>query len=190
MPSVIIRGTDKAQGAIDIATDPISRAIVKISSNHYHNHLGKLFSLSHYFSSIDTDGYGRIRFTTPSDKYIHAVFFSDSTLGLLRTVYRDPGFTHNVSNVIASINHNENSSNSDPLTQACHTPSGSGAGDIFVKPTPSGSEGHFTAAGSKNRNENERILKLSTTYLIEAQSFVDSNKVTLGMVFYYKDVDE
>lgn len=186
----IIRGFHPIKGAIDLAADMIGECLIAQGPEHQMTHEGKHFLLAHHFGAVATSGYARIRFTTPAaGKYIHAVFFSHSSGGLLRAVYRTPGFTHNASNVLTGINRNENYKDTilDPLTEACHTPSGSGSGTVFIPIFPFGSGGFFTAGPGSNRDENEFDLLPATTYLLEAQSLVDDNYITLGVDYYYRD---
>lgn len=188
MSGNIIRGYDESQGAIDIRVDSMDRALVSINQEHHETHEGEHFTLAHYFADIDTDGYGRIRFKTPTDKYIHAVFFAARSLGILLTIYRAPGFTHNASNVLTSTNRNDalRATKTDPLQEARHTPSGAGAGTVFLQTMILGAGGNpVQSAGGQTRDANEVVLDLDTVYLIEAQSLSDNNKVTIGCDFYH-----
>lgn len=187
--SVIIRGYNPVEGAIDILADRIGHSVISQGPEHEMTHQGKHFLLAHYFADIDTDGYGRIRFKTPTDQYLHAIIFSVGTLGHLRTFYRSPGFTHNASNAIVAVNRNDSKrlEITDPIQEACHTPSGSGAGTVFIPTLPIGGAGFFTAGPGENRDANEIDLDLDTTYLLEVQSLNDNNRVCMGVDFYYRD---
>lgn len=185
---LIIRGYHEELGPIDILVDEYTRAIVTEQSEHEKTHEGEHFTLAHYFADIDTDGYGRIRFKTPTDKYIHAVFFAARSAGILLTIYRAPGFTHNASNVLTAVNRNDalRAELTDPLQQACHTPSGAGAGTVFLPTMILGAGGNpVQSVGGQTRDANEVVLALDTVYLIEAQSLADNNKVTIGCDFYH-----
>jgi len=186
--SGIIRGYHEELGAVDILVDEYTRGVCALGVEHEKIHEGEHFQLSHYFSDVDTDGYGRIRFKTPTDKYIHAVFFAGATAGVLFTIYREPGFTHNAGNAITSFNRNDSKrvSHPDVLQEACHTPSGSGAGTVFVPTFPHGAGGNPAKSGpGGGRGENEVDLDVDTVYLIEAQSLSDNNHVTIGVDFYH-----
>jgi len=185
MGGEIIRGYDEEVGGVDIHADRLGGSIVSEGPDHYMTHEGKHFLLAHYFPDVDTNGYGRIRFKTPADKYIHAVFFAQSTLGLTLAAFRDPGFTHAANNAIVGVNRNDPMRNdlADPMQEACHTPGGAGSGDVFV---PAMASGIFTGGPLLQRDQNEFVLDLDTVYLIEVQSAADNNRVTLGVDYYYR----
>lgn len=190
MSSVISRGYHPDKGGIDIAVDKLGGAQTVQGPEHQMTHDGKHFTLAHYFSDIDSSAYGRIRFKTPDDKYLHATFFAARSAGILLTIYRDPDFTHNASNALTSLNRNDalRTIYTDPLQEACHAPSGSGSGDVFIPTFILGAGGNPTqSSGGVDRDANEVVLDLDTVYLIEAQSLADNNKVTIGCDFYYRE---
>lgn len=186
MAESVIRGFHEDLGPLPLTADRYGKNLITQGPEHYMTHEGKHFVLSHYFADVDADGYARIRFKTPSDVYLHLVFFVMSSGGLIVTVYRDPTFTHNASNTVSQHNKNDISTNTTPITEACHTPSGSGSGDVFIGTVPVGTSGKFNIGAGNVRDANEVILKKDTVYLIEAQSTVDNNKITLGVDFYYR----
>lgn len=184
---IIIRGFHEEEGAIDLTADKWGKDLIVQGPEHYMVHEGKHFTLMHYFSDVDGDEYARIRFLTPADVYYHAIFFCSASAGVLISVYRDSTFTHNAANAITAYNKNDISSNIDPTIEACHTPSGSGSGDVFIPIQVLGAGGNPSQVGAgSGRDANEVILKKSTVYLLEVQSLADNNKVSMGMDFYYR----
>lgn len=186
MAESTIKGFHEDVGPIQLTADRIGKDLITQGPEHYMTHEGKHFTLSHYFSDIDTDGYGRIRFKTPDDVWLHSIFFASGTSGFIITVYRDSTFTNNASNTVNQYNKNDNLRSASPITEACHTPSGSGSGDIFINTVPVGTGGKQTLGAGNVRDANEVILAKDTVYLIEAQSLADNNKMTLGLDFYYR----
>ena len=186
MPESVIKGFHEDVGAINLTADRLGKDLIVQGPEHYMTHEGKHFTLSHYFSDVDTDAYARIRILTPFDVWLHAVFFVMSSEGLIITVYRDTTFTHNASNTVNQYNKNDASENTSPITEACHTPDGSGSGDKFIETLPVGTSGKFNVGAGNIRDANEIILAKNTAYLIEAQSTADNNKITIGVDFYYR----
>lgn len=187
---IIARGSHDDYGPLDFQIDHVGRTIVNIGPEHYMTHEGLHFGLAHYFSDVDNGNYARIRFKTPADKYIHAVFEIMASAGVLRTIYRAPGFTHNAANAISSYNRNDASDNSDPLQEACHTPSGSGNGTLFVPTVVYGAGGNPVQSRSgQTRDANEHVLRLNTVYLIEVQSLADNNKITIRVDYYIRETN-
>ena len=186
MAESVIKGFHEDVGPINLTADRLGKDLITQGPEHYMTHEGKHFTLSHYFSSVNTDAYARIRILTPSDVWMHSVFFAVSSAGIIITIYRDSTFTHNASNTVNQYNKNDSLRYASPVEEVCHTPSGSGSGDIFINTVPAGSGGKQTLGAGNVRDANEVILARDTVYLIEAQSLSDANKITIGVDFYYR----
>lgn len=190
MPGIIIRGFHDEEGPIDLTADKLGHCLITQPPEHYMTHEGKHYTLSHYFSDVDAEGYARIRFKTHATYYYHAIFYGMGSAGFTITIYRDPTFTHNASNAITAYNKNDvlRLEYPDPSQEACHTPSGSGSGDVFITTHVVGSGGNAIHAGAGTaRDINEVILIPNNVYLIEAQSLADNNQITIGTDFYYRE---
>lgn len=186
---VVLQGTQSDGKIVALRADRNDLSFVE--HDHEKIHEGDRYILSHYFSSIDTDGYGRIRIKTPPDKYVHTVVFTDAALGVLRTIYKNPGFTHFAANALTEHNRNDNYVSSKPsiLAQACHTPGGAGAGTVWIPTRVFGSATTpVNTSPANNRAAEEVVLAPNTNYLFEVQSLGDGNKVTLGIDYYWESV--
>jgi hypothetical protein len=189
---MIMRGVSEDGSINDIIIDNLAKCLISQGPEHYMVHEGRAYYLTHYFSDIDTDGYGRIRLVTHAEYYLHAVFFCFGTVGLLMSVYEDTTFTHNASNAIVSVNRNRPlaATMTGVLQEACHTPDGSGNGTAIVENVPVGAGGNAVQRGAgQGRDQNEFILKPDTAYLISAQSLADNNKVNIGIDYYWREAN-
>lgn len=186
MAESVIKGFHEDVGPINLTADRLGKDLIVQGPEHYMTHEGKHFTLSHYFSDVDTDAYARVRFKTPADVWLHSIFFVVSSGGLRATVYRDPTFTHNASNTVNQYNRNDSNRSSSPVLEVCHTPSGSGSGDKFIETLPVGTSSKFNIGAGNARDTNEVILARDTVYLMEAQSTTDNNMITMGIDFYYR----
>jgi len=186
MAESIIKGFHPEEGPIELTADKLGKDLIVQGPEHFMTHEGKHYTLSHYFSLVDTDEYARLRIKTPADVWLHSIFFVLSSGGLAVTVYRDTSLTHVAGNSVNQYNKNDSLRYSSPVTEVCHTPGGSGAGTKFIETLPVGTSSKFNIGAGNARDSNEIILARDTTYLVEAISTTDGNKITLGLDFYYR----
>lgn len=187
---VMIMGQEPiTKNTVPVVIDEIAHNLIVQGPEHSMTHDGRHYIVSKYFADVDTDGYARIRFKTPIDKVLHSVFWQQGTAGLLRTVYRAPGFTHAAGNEFSEVNRNDAYRVTNPgvLQELCHTPDGSGSGTVFIPTQVFGAGGTqaFSSPGA-NRDSEEFNLDVDAVYLIEVQSLSDNNKIAFGMDYYWR----
>lgn len=185
---MFIDGYHPLAGRIPVLVDRFGNAVIFQGPEHFMTHEGYHFILSHYFADVDNGNSARILFTT-GDKYLHCFFYASATAGFILDVQESPGYTYNASNIITPISRNRITDKDHSLVNACHTPSGSGAGTIISNYFPVGSGGNANASNpGVNRDTNEYLLAMNTKYLITCQSLSDNNKINMGIDFYLRPI--
>lgn len=181
---MIISGYHDEKGPIDLTVDKYGKSLITQGPEHYMTHEGYHFILSHYFSSVNTDGTAEILFTT-GDKFLHAIFYVSASAGVISAVYENPGKAFVYDNRLQPVSRNRSQIKAHSLTNACYTPSGSGNGTAIFGPFPIGAGGNANASfPASGRDVNEYLLKRNTKYLLVATSLSNGNKINLGSDFY------
>lgn len=181
---MIIRGFHSELGSIPLTADRYGKDLIVQGPEHYMTHEGYHWLLNYYFSAVADSATVRLLFTTGS-KYLHAIFFASATAGILFSVYESTSFVYEAGNAISPVNRNRVTSKTVSLTNACHTPSGSGNGTAIYPVFPVGSGGNANAsAPASGRDLNEYLLKQNTKYLISCVSLAAGNNINIGTDFY------
>lgn len=150
-----------------------------IEVGHHEIHEGEFFTLT---SVVDKDASEtlEVRLLTPAaPAEIHIVGTLTGTGETLYEFFETTTKTHVGGNAITPLNRNRNSSNTSGITELCHTPGGSGDGNLIW--TLQQGAGAFSA---QHRATSEFILKYATAYLFRATSKANGNTISIEFDWY------
>lgn len=184
---MIIQGYHEVNGPIDLTADKYGKNLIVQPPEHYMTHEGKHFLLNRYFSSVDNGSTAELLFTT-GEMFVHAIFFVTATSGVVFAVYENSTKAYVYDNRIQPISRNRPDEQPHYLTNACHTPSGSGNGVAIFPSFPVGTGvSAASSAPASGRDVNEYLLKQNTKYLLVATSLLNANKINIGTDFYWRE---
>lgn len=159
---VLIAGVDEDDNVILIEADALVKALVTITTPHHMIHVGKSFTVSHWFDNIEAVGSAMLRILVGDDKELHAtVSVSAEATGRFQIM---EGATYQGDGTVITIFDKNRKTANTSNAIAAHTPIVDVAGTIIYDSyIPGGTKQR--SIGSVRTNGEEWILKKSEDYL-------------------------
>lgn len=159
--------TQPVSGTFWQTTQPVSGTVTCISHDENMIHEGKMFSTSYLFTAVTDNDYARLRIINDANHELHFSFAVETEAKVYIKFYEDTTYTVDGTEV-DSFNSKRSSGNTTGAT-VYHTPTIDNIG-TEIRTGLQGTAGKFVEAGGADGSKTERMLNVSTDYLIAVQN--------------------
>lgn len=170
----------------DTIVEAFTQCIPTLPEEHILIHGGYLWDIQHYASNVGSDESAEVFLQTSNTRQLlHMLFTFSSSLPAEFFIYENTDKAYVAGNILTPVNRNryEGTQLAAPPT-ICHTPSGSGDGDLLFRGILGGGAGRQGSLGSVGRDANELLLGQNKKYLLRLTSLQNANRLLIGAEYY------